>query len=172
MCVTNVLRFDICLKKILIGEKYLFSSGGINSYDVPKLPFTCEYQSASCSLAPDDFQSNNVKLEDIYTGVGLLKSLHDNTCIIQRFNGAGRDIVCSPYYNFPYKKRPVIRLCGYSLSLFIHCLSTSQAYVDIVSNFISSDKHSYYINKSECMRVMILKIDVIDPEKHVIDLSW
>lgn len=169
MYVTNILKFDICLNKSLIGEKYLFSSGKINGFDVSRHP-----SFAGCHLAPDDSQSTKIKLQDIYTGVGLFKFQHDNTCFIKVFNGVGRDIVCSQYYNFPYMKKTVIQLCGYSLSLFLHCLSTSESYVDLVSNHLSQAKHSYHINKSECMctRFSVLKINVIDPEKHVIDLKW
>lgn len=67
------------------------------------------------------------------------------------------------------KNRVIVNMNGYAISSFLQCLTNSNSYLELVANNISAILWNYYGIK---ISILVLLINLQQPERHVMDLTW
>lgn len=186
MAKLNVVKINICRPPLKphFDETHLFAtkssadvcfqlSDNMSSFGMCDLISQTPKQICTFSTLEDLGEFSDLKFENMCSGKGIMKSLWNNKCLIYFKSPRIICIVCVQDFKRKLPKK-TIYMDGYALSLFHYCLTYSDKYVDLVTNYLSYQcyiicqlpKIGFEIGFSE------FKISLKEPERHVMDLTW
>uniref|UniRef100_A0A1B6KN83 Uncharacterized protein n=1 Tax=Graphocephala atropunctata TaxID=36148 RepID=A0A1B6KN83_9HEMI len=179
----NVLRINVCYSQRAVAEYCLFACDsskdfycGISSFEI--CPCTANNK-LSTPARPSLYWReglNSCIFEQSHADKAVLTKLVNKSFCVS-FNGHEKCCVTCLFHLKPHTANTkVLKMDGYGLSLFLHCLYLSHKYIELVTNHLSSKYSNLSMLQNKGSKIYLhqseLQINLTDPDKHIMDMTW